>query len=74
MSCKEMVVRVTMPETKFSTVKLDVNKNEFLVQSPKYLLGITLGATPSCYDARTTSPCHHPLPANDTVTVKHDHR
>jgi len=42
MSCKEIVVRVTMPDTKFSTVKLDVNKNEFLVQSPKYLLGITL--------------------------------
>jgi hypothetical protein len=42
MSCKEIVIRVTMPETKFSTVKLDVNKNEFLVQSPKYLLGIPL--------------------------------
>jgi len=42
MSCNEIVIRVTMPDTKFSTVKLDVNKNEFLVQSPKYLLGLPL--------------------------------
>mmetsp|Transcript_46874 Transcript_46874/g.68835 ORF Transcript_46874/g.68835 Transcript_46874/m.68835 type:complete len:204 (-) Transcript_46874:4-615(-) len=42
MSCKDIVIRVTMPDTKFSTVKLDVNTNEFLVQSPKFLLALPL--------------------------------
>ncbi|EKX50711.1 hypothetical protein GUITHDRAFT_161695 [Guillardia theta CCMP2712] len=42
MSCREMIVKVEMPNTKFSTIKLDVTKNEFLVQSPKYLLGLPL--------------------------------
>jgi len=48
MSCKEIVIRVTMPDTKFSTVKLDVNRNEFLVQSPRYLLPLPLA---ECVDS-----------------------
>jgi len=34
--------QVTMPDTKFSTVKLDVNRKEMLVQAPKYLLALPL--------------------------------
>lgn len=48
MSCREIVIKVEMPDTKFSTVKLDVSKNEFLVQAPKYLLGLPLS---ECVDS-----------------------
>eukprot|EP00286_Rhodomonas_abbreviata_P027387 CAMPEP_0181314152 /NCGR_PEP_ID=MMETSP1101-20121128/14655_1 /TAXON_ID=46948 /ORGANISM="Rhodomonas abbreviata, Strain Caron Lab Isolate" /LENGTH=195 /DNA_ID=CAMNT_0023421205 /DNA_START=39 /DNA_END=626 /DNA_ORIENTATION=+ len=42
MSCREIVIKVDMPGTKFSTVKLDVTRKEFLVQAPKYLLPLSL--------------------------------
>ena len=31
-----------MPDTKYSTVKLDVNRQELLVQAPKFLLALPL--------------------------------
>ena len=34
--------QITMPDTKFSTVKLDVNRKELLVQAPKFLLALPL--------------------------------
>eukprot|EP00284_Hemiselmis_tepida_P012456 CAMPEP_0174926656 /NCGR_PEP_ID=MMETSP1355-20121228/13132_1 /TAXON_ID=464990 /ORGANISM="Hemiselmis tepida, Strain CCMP443" /LENGTH=205 /DNA_ID=CAMNT_0016172709 /DNA_START=16 /DNA_END=633 /DNA_ORIENTATION=+ len=42
MSCREIIVKVEMPGTKFSQVKLDVTKNEILVQAPKFLLALPL--------------------------------
>eukprot|EP00287_Rhodomonas_sp_CCMP768_P005356 CAMPEP_0196720406 /NCGR_PEP_ID=MMETSP1091-20130531/3215_1 /TAXON_ID=302021 /ORGANISM="Rhodomonas sp., Strain CCMP768" /LENGTH=194 /DNA_ID=CAMNT_0042061639 /DNA_START=57 /DNA_END=641 /DNA_ORIENTATION=- len=42
MSCRQIVIKVDMPGTKFSTVKLDVTRKEFLVQAPKYLLALSL--------------------------------
>eukprot|EP00281_Chroomonas_sp_CCMP1168_P006418 CAMPEP_0206275230 /NCGR_PEP_ID=MMETSP0047_2-20121206/35611_1 /ASSEMBLY_ACC=CAM_ASM_000192 /TAXON_ID=195065 /ORGANISM="Chroomonas mesostigmatica_cf, Strain CCMP1168" /LENGTH=169 /DNA_ID=CAMNT_0053704565 /DNA_START=33 /DNA_END=542 /DNA_ORIENTATION=- len=42
MSCRDIVIKVEMPDTKFSTVKLDVTKNEMLVQSPKFILALPL--------------------------------
>eukprot|EP00293_Proteomonas_sulcata_P019540 CAMPEP_0184295424 /NCGR_PEP_ID=MMETSP1049-20130417/6260_1 /TAXON_ID=77928 /ORGANISM="Proteomonas sulcata, Strain CCMP704" /LENGTH=168 /DNA_ID=CAMNT_0026603907 /DNA_START=21 /DNA_END=527 /DNA_ORIENTATION=- len=42
MSCRQLIIKVDMPGTKFSTVKLDVTRTEFLVQAPKYLLALPL--------------------------------
>ncbi|KAJ1492179.1 hypothetical protein T484DRAFT_3009176 [Baffinella frigidus] len=35
MSCRELIIKVTMPDTKFSTVKLDENRKELLVLTSK---------------------------------------
>ena len=42
MSCRDIIVKVEMPDTKFSTVKLDVTRNEIMVEAPKFLLALPL--------------------------------
>ena len=35
MDCEQMVIRITLPDTLFSSVNLDVNHKELLVETPK---------------------------------------